>query len=104
MTAYKKIRKNAKKQINSLLSDAVGIIARSSSMQVDDSYDDNYKLVNVNDVLAWLDVEYNYSDAVCYIMDNEFCVGGPYHFCDKFVAYFDRAEFETDMKRFGLNV
>ncbi|PMP51665.1 hypothetical protein [Vibrio splendidus] len=102
MTTYKKVRKNAKKQINRLLTDAVGIIARSSSMQIDDSYDNNYKRVEPDQVMDWLAIDANYSDAVCYMMDDEFHVGGPYSFCDKFTAYFDKDEFENDARRFGL--
>ncbi|UTZ44687.1 hypothetical protein [Vibrio campbellii] len=102
MTAYKKVRKNAKKQITKILSDSVGIIARSSSMQIDDSYDNKYRLVSAEQVLSWLSDDENYSDANCYFLDGEFHVGGPYSFCDKFTAYFEPEKFESDTLRFDL--
>ena len=99
----KTIRKNATKKISSLLNDAVGIIGCTSTSRMDDSFDSNHHLANAAEVIAWLANEENYSDARVYIdSDGNFCISGPYYFCDSFVAYFDDAAFQASAKWHGL--
>ncbi|MDN4697134.1 hypothetical protein QYZ44_26680 [Vibrio parahaemolyticus] len=102
MTAYKTIRKNATKKIQSILNSAVGIIGRVSSMQIDDSYENDYHLATAEEVIAWLKDENNYHDATCFYRDDEFNVSGPYHFCDHFTAYFNQEALNEALECYGL--
>lgn len=95
---YKTIRKNATKTIQSYLDQAVGIIAKTSSMQIDDSYDSSERLVSAADVMAWLECPDNYRTARVLLEDDKILsVGGPYHFCDSFDVYLDQSEFDARM-------
>lgn len=95
---YKTIRKNATKKIQSYLDQAVGIIAKTSSMQIDDSFESSECLVSAADVMAWLECPDNYRDARVLLEDDKILsVGGPYHFCDSFDVYLDQAEFDARM-------
>jgi predicted HD phosphohydrolase len=93
----KTVRKNAHKKIAQLLNDAVGIIAKTSSMQIDDSYNDTRRIVTPDEVIAWLADDFNYNDARLYVDGKRFKVAGPYYFCDCFTAYFDEQEYQADL-------
>ena len=94
------IRKNANKKIMELLNSSIGIIARTSSRDVADDYDDHYKIADETDVLKWLKIEKNYEFAKCYIDDqNIFTVEGQYFFDDKFYIYFDSETYATDLMK-----
>jgi hypothetical protein len=86
------IRKNATKKITALLNSAIAIIACKPQSRVDDSFDNQYYLVDAATVLAWLADADNYSDAEVFTNDDgSLHVGGPYYFNESFTAYFDES-------------
>ncbi|MBT26680.1 MAG: hypothetical protein CML60_09840 [Rhodobacteraceae bacterium] len=100
---YTTVRKNARKKITALLQDAKAIILTSSSMQIDDSYDSNHRYADVQEVLDWLDDDFNYGDAKLYVDGKgTFHVGGPYHFCDQFKAITDDQELAEHQQWYKL--
>lgn len=102
---YKTIRKNSIKKISAYLKSSVGIIGKTSSNQVDDSYDATRRLItDPSEVLKWLSSPENYNDARVYLDEENgtFHVRGQYHFNDAFEVYFDKAKFLEDAKYFGL--
>lgn len=100
---YKTVRKNANKKIAALLNEAKAIILTSSSMQIDDSYDSSHRYVSAQDVIDWLNDDYNYPDAKLYVDGKgTFHVGGPYHFCDQFKAVMTDEELAEHQSWYNL--
>lgn len=92
------IRRNAFKKIASILANAKGVIARSSHMRIDDSYDSAYGVSTTETAMTWL--KDHQGEAQVYLHENTLRIGGAYHFSREFVIYLDEAEFEEDKARY----
>lgn len=89
------IRKNASKKITSLLTTAVGIIAKTATPDQADGFDYHYYAAGAVDVLDWLKDAENYQDARVFTDENgSLVVRGQYYFDDQFVAFSNQEKFD----------